>query len=204
MRILASFLAALAVVASIYIIASALDSKAAKGPQAIPQGQSDNGLRGMEMLHNLIGVLVQKMNVDVETQRRLVFAVEAGAGWERAQACILTTLDGGSSTDWTRKARGMGGDGLRRAVCRALGDAGRRDMSEVILMPEWLLTSMFLWGLVVFGFTLYCLVKDDVRMGVACGAWAFIMMNAALDGRDMAKIYEWAKGIEARIEELER
>ena len=45
-------------------------------PNVVPQGSADNGIRGMQMLGDLIGVLVQKMNADIEARNRQAAAQE--------------------------------------------------------------------------------------------------------------------------------
>lgn len=44
-------------------------------PNVVPQGSADNGLRGMQIIHELIGVLVQKMNSDIDATNRLTAAL---------------------------------------------------------------------------------------------------------------------------------
>ena len=45
-------------------------------PNIVPQGGQDNGVRAMQMIMDAIGVLVQKMNADIDATNRMAAAQE--------------------------------------------------------------------------------------------------------------------------------
>lgn len=91
MKLIAIILAGAAVFGTLTILHLSIvqPARAATGPSVIPQGATDNEFIALRNLDSTMRTLVQKMNVDIELRRDLIYAMQVISTYAQAQACML-------------------------------------------------------------------------------------------------------------------